>query len=50
MMPHTLFFGSTAKPVPPICPACAEGDHERVLVSEQCSGPCHGTAGRTEAN
>jgi hypothetical protein len=29
----------------PICPACAAGYHNEVLViPEQCTCPCHGTA------
>jgi hypothetical protein len=30
---------------PPICIACAEGDHEQVLrAHERCICPCHGMA------
>jgi hypothetical protein len=27
-----------------ICLACAQGDHEQVLLTDQCSCPCHGKA------
>jgi hypothetical protein len=50
MTPHALPSDLTARPVVPVCLACSEGDHTQVLLSEQCSCPCHGTAGRTEAN
>lgn len=45
-------MGPTPLPNPPvgptcdharICKACAEGDHEQIVLDEQCSCPCHGT-------
>jgi hypothetical protein len=36
---------SAARLNPPVCIACAEGDHERALrVHERCTCPCHGVA------
>jgi hypothetical protein len=30
---------------PPICIACAEGDHEQALrIGQRCTCPCHGVA------
>ena len=36
---------TAALPAPPICLACAEGEHEHALrAHERCSCPCHGIA------
>ena len=36
---------SPARFCPPLCIACAEGDHEQALrANERCTCPCHGMA------
>jgi hypothetical protein len=47
MISHTPLTNPPAPPSrtqPPVCMSCAEGDHDRVPLSGQCSCPCHGTA------
>lgn len=45
-----ITFAAPHGVLPPICMACAEGDHEQALrAHERCTCPCHGVAMPAEA-
>ena len=49
-LPITLGDLAPARFCPPLCIACAEGDHEQALrAHERCTCPCHGMAMPSQA-
>lgn len=48
-LPIILGGPPPARLCPPLCIACAEGDHEQALRAEHCTCSCHGKAMPSQA-